>query len=201
MGRKPLPPSALAASRRVKLARRLANYVGHENEQVATANKLALLIAANQPFYPAMLYFALGKPLGVALWTFLSTPGFLAVPAVSHRFPKAARALLVLSGIGNTLLCLALYGEDSGVALFLLPCVMIAALSFAAAEEKIKAALILLGLIAFIGTHGRVPGRTVFVEPDDYKALWSVHAYSVAMLVALVSLLFSQSEQRREPSK
>lgn len=185
----------------MNLPRRLANYIGHENAQVATANKLALLIAANQPFYPAILYFALGKPLGVAVWTFLSTPGFLAVPAVSHRFPKLARALLVLSGIGNTLLCLFLYGEDSGVALFLLPCVMIAALSFTSGEEKIRNALILLGLITFIGTHGRVPGRTVFVEPDAYKALWSVHAYSVAMLVALVGVLFSQSEQRPGRSK
>lgn len=183
------------------VARRLGAYLDHDNARVATANRLALLIAANQPFYPVFLYLALGKPLPVAAWTLLSTPGFLAVPALSHRFPTLARVLLVFSGIGNTLLCLALYGEDSGVALFLLPCVMIAALSFTNKEGTVRLALVALGLAAFVGTHGRIPGRTVFVAPDAYNALWSVHAYSVAMLTALIGLQFSNLEQRSDRSK
>jgi hypothetical protein len=178
----------------MRLASAVGRYVRHENRLVATANLLALSIASNQPFYPAMVYLALGKPLAVSFWTFLSTPFFLAVPAVARRSAMLGRALLVATGIGNTLLCLLLYGEASGVGLFLLPCVTIAALSFSPDERPAQWALVALGVVSFIGTHGHVPRVTASVPADAYEALWTLHAYSVALLTGLVGLVFSRSD-------
>jgi hypothetical protein len=53
-------------------------------------------------------------------------------------------------------------------------------------------ALVGLGLLAFIGLQVTRPGSTGLVSPEGYQAMWTLHAYSVAMLTALIGLLFSR---------
>ena len=170
----------------------ISRYARHEDDLTAKANILALSIGSNQPFYPFMLHLALGHFLAPAFWTFLSTPFFLAVPAVTRRSPVLGRTLLVLAGIANTLLCLSLYGQESGVGLFLLPCIMIAALCFNAGERPVQLMLVGLGLLAFIGLPEILPRSTGLVTPEGYQAMWTLHACSVAMLTALIGLMFSR---------
>jgi hypothetical protein len=170
----------------------IKRYAGHEDDLTGKANILALSIASNQPFYPFTVYLALGHFLPASFWTLLSTPFFLAVPALSRRAPILGRTLLVVTGIGNTVLCLVMYGADSGVGLFLLPCIMIAALAFKHDERPIQLALIGLGLLAFIGLQGTLVRFTGLPASDDYHAMWTLHAYSVALLTALIGLMFSR---------
>ncbi len=169
----------------------IGRYAGHGDPLAAAVNLLALSIAADQPFYPAMVGIAAGHFIPAALWTFLSTPGFAAVPALTRRSSLAGRSLLVVTGIANTLLCLALYGEESGVGLFLLPCGLIAALAFRAGERRVQLPLLGLSLALFIGLHHRIPARSGAIAPGLYDGLWSLHAGSVAMLIALIGLLFA----------
>jgi len=171
--------------------KRLGGYLGNEDGLAAAGNILSFSIACNQPLYPLTVYLAAGSFIGATGWTLLSTPGFLLVPAVARRHPRLGRVLLVLTGTANTLLCLFLLGEESGVSLFFLPCSLIAALLFRDTERLIQLPLVGGVLAAFIGLHHQVPARTSLVPPDIYPALWSLHAGSVAMLIAFVGLLWS----------
>ena len=171
--------------------KRLAGYLGNEDGLAAAGNLLSFSIACNQPFYPLTVYLATGSFIGASWWTLLSTPAFLLVPAVARRHSRLGRALLVVTGTGNTLLCLFLLGEDSGVSLFFLPCSLIAALLFRDTERLIQLPLLGGALAAFIGLHHHVPARTSLVPPAAYPALWALHAGSVAMLIAFVGLLWS----------
>ena len=71
----------------------LRAYAGHSDPRVAVANTIALVVAANQPFYPLYLYGLLDGAITPVWFTFLSTPFFLAVPAVARRNAAAGRAL------------------------------------------------------------------------------------------------------------
>lgn len=176
---------------------RLRQYIGHDDGLAAVGNLLSLSIACNQPFYPFTLAWVTGALVPASFWTLLSTPGFLLVPAVTRRSPLLGRTLLVLTGLANTLLCLLLYGEDSGVSLFFLPCGLIAALLFRPEEKRAQWPLVGLAVLAFIGLHQHVPARTALVPAAAYPALWSLHAASVALLIAFIGLLRSG----RDPAK
>jgi len=174
----------------MRAARWIGLYAGHDDRLAAASNLLALSIVANQPFYPVMVSVAAGKFVPASLWTLLSAPGFAAVPALARRSPALGKSLLILTGIANTLLCVALYGEDSGVGLFLLPCVLIAALSFRPSDRLVQMPLLGLSLASFIGVH-----RPVSDTPGPYAELWFFHAVSVAMLTALIGLVFAGASQ------
>lgn len=83
---------------------RVAAYAAHDDPMVAACNLVALVVASNQPFYPLYVYWAVSDHVWPTFLTFLSTPFFLAVPAVARRYSKTGRALLPLAGIGNTIL-------------------------------------------------------------------------------------------------
>jgi len=67
----------------------------------------------------------------------LASPLFFAVPALSRGSPRAARVALPLIGIANTVWCTALFGPASGIALFLLPCIVLAILVPHADERRL----------------------------------------------------------------
>ena len=71
---------------------------GDPDPRVASCNPIALLVASNQPFYPLYVYFTVSPHIAPTLLTFLSTPFFVAVPALSRRSPVFGRALLPLTG-------------------------------------------------------------------------------------------------------
>jgi hypothetical protein len=114
-------PGALA-----RLAAPVARYIAHPDPLVAAANWVAILVASNQPFYPLYVRWSVSDTVWPVFFTFLTTPLFLAVPALARRHAFAARALLTLAGIANTLMCAKLFGVASGVELFLFPCLLTA---------------------------------------------------------------------------
>ncbi|TSE03095.1 hypothetical protein C1D09_027360 [Mesorhizobium intechi] len=172
--------------------RRVAAYAAHNDPLTAAANWIALVVAWNQPFYPLYLWAAVGADkIAPSLLTFLSTPFFVAVPAVARRHPLAARVLLATTGIGNSILSTMAFGVGSGVGIFLLPCALIGAALFRPFERPIGLVLVALSAAAYF-----IPVR-FFGQPlasysvADNNAIVGLNALSAATLVVFIGLLLS----------
>ena len=176
-------------------------YAHHPDPRVAMGNTVALLVASNQPFYPLYLYWTVSETIWPALGTFLSTPLFLAVPALSRRNDRLGRALLPLAGIANTLLCCKLFGVASGVEIFLIPCAALAMLLVRPAERWIGFALVGVATAAYFGLHDRYGAPAHLYSSAEYAAFTSLNVFSASALTALVALmasnLLSEAEAKR----
>ena len=194
MGRQPLP-LAPDLTRLGAFARGLWRWVGayaaNPDPRVASCNTIALLVASNQPFYPLYVYLAVSPHIATTLLTFLSTPFFLAIPAISRRFPVFGRALLPLTGLANVVVSAKAFGVASGVMIFIVPCALIAAAFFRPSERIFALALIGLALAIFLGLN-----RDSFVpvhaySQTEYAAFVRLNALSASALVALLGLILS----------
>lgn len=171
----------------------LRAYIAHPDPLVSAGNLVAVVVACNQPFYPLYLYWIVGPDIGVSFLTFLSTPFFLAVPAVSRRHPLLGRALLPATGIANTILSAKAFGVASGVELFLAPCVTLAALLFRRSERWTMLALVGFGFATFLGLHSRYGAPLHLYTPDEYSRLYGLNAFSVLTLAAFVGIAFADA--------
>jgi hypothetical protein len=170
----------------------LKAYAHHPDPRVATANFFALLVASNQPFYPLYFYWSVGPEIGPTAWTFLSTPVFLAVPAVSRWNTVLGRALLPVAGIANTLLSAKVFGVASGVEIFLIPCAVLALLIFRPSERWI-AAFPLAGFcfLAYVLLHDAYGAPRHLYSAAEYGALLRLNMLSAGGLTAFTALSFS----------
>ena len=173
----------------MNLGQRLAAYAAHPDPMVAACNRIALLVASSQPTYPLYLWWLVGGPWWLACWTFLSTPAFCMVPWVARRNLLAGPTLLVLAGFGNGLVAAKALGAGSGVEMFLVPEVLIAALALGRRAPGLAGALMIgAGAVFWLGRHLGVPLGAFTVEQT--ATMWRVNAGSagVLMLVVLVTL-------------
>ena len=115
---------------------RIHRYTDNPDPLAKVAATVALVVASNQPFYPLYLHAIVGKQAWPAWLTLLTTPLFLAVPAVARRHSLAGRAMLPIVGVINTVLCVKLIGLATAVELFLLPCILLAAILFRTSERN-----------------------------------------------------------------
>lgn len=175
------------------------SYAHHPDPRVGAANTIALLVASNQPFYPLYLLWLVSTDITAAWFTFLSTPFFVAVPAVARRNGVAGRALLPLAGIGNTALSAWLFGTASAVEIFLIPCGVLALLLFRPRERVIGLALAALAFGVFLFLHDVYGQPLTRYDATEYAALARLNLVSASMLTAFVAILFSgilaQAEQ------
>lgn len=167
-------------------------YIGHPDPRVALANSVSVLVASNQPFYPLYLWWLVGGNIMPAFYTFLSTPFFLAVPAIARVNSVAGRALLPVTGIANTLLCAKLFGVQSGVEIFLIPCAVLALLIFRSRERIVSLALAGFCFAAFMFLHSRYGKPIVSYTVDEYAALVRLNVLSASALTVLVAIMFSR---------
>jgi hypothetical protein len=105
-------------------------YAGHPDPAAAATNVVALVVALDRPFYPLYIIGLIGWSDVPAFATMLASPLFFAVPWLSRRSSLAGRVALPLIGTINTVWCARLLGVASGVQLFCLPCIMLAALLY-----------------------------------------------------------------------
>jgi hypothetical protein len=194
MGRKSLP----LAPHLTRLAdflreiwRRVGAYTAHPDPRVASCNSIALLVASNQPFYPLYVYFSVSRHITPILLTFFSTPFFLAIPAVSRRFPVFGRALLPLTGLANVVVSAKAFGAASGVAIFILPCALIAAAFFQPSERVFAFALLALALAVFLGIDSPVLAPLHTYSQTEYAAFVRLNALSASALVTVLGLMLS----------
>jgi hypothetical protein len=170
---------------------RLREYVSNPDPLAKAAGTVAVLVAGNQPFYPLYLHAIAGTAAWPAWFTLLSTPLFVAVPAVARHHSVAGRALLPVAGVANTVLCVKLFGVASAVELFLFPCILLAAILFRPAERVVAAFVLLTPFIAYMGLDWNLGPPVHVFSIDEYKSIIAVHAASVATLIAFIGLLFA----------
>lgn len=176
---------------------RIAAYAAHDDPKVAACNLIALIVASNQPFYPLYVYWAVSEHILPTFFTFLSTPFFLAVPAVARWSPTAGRALLPLAGIGNTVLSAKVFGQASGVEIFLVPCALIAATFFGPSERLVAFILIGLAALVYLGLDGAYGAPVHLYSASEYRAFFRLNALSAGTLTVFVGLVASGLSSHR----
>ena len=196
--------SAVPGWPRMTLLRRLGDYTNHPDPLTAACNRIALLVVANQPFYPLYLWWIVGSGWRISVWTFLSTPFFAAVPSVARRNARAGRAMLPLTGIANAALSTAAFGESSGVAMFLIPCGLIVLCAFRDGERRITIALLALALITALA-HSHYGSLYYHFAPAQYARFrrlnaTSAGALSIVILWSLIRARASGAPQKTRPT-
>lgn len=181
------------------LLARFRDYKDHPDPSARIANTVALVVAGNLPFYPLYLHAI----VGVAAWpswiTLMTLPLFAAVPAVARWNTLAGRAMLPVVGVVNSILAVKLIGADTGVELFLLPCVLLATLLFRATERIVMAAVFAWPLVAYFVLDKAVGAPIRTYSAEEYRSVIAMHAFSVACLLALIGLLVAPHLSAREP--
>lgn len=180
------------------LMERVHRYTDNPDPLAKVAGTVALVVASNQPFYPLYLYAIVGKQAWPAWLTLLTTPLFLAVPAVAGRNSLAGRAMLPVVGVVNTVLSVKLIGLATAVELFLLPCILLAAILFRVTERRTMVAVLLVPFAAYFFLDGRLGDPLQTFATESYASIIALHAVSVASLTALIGFLFASilSERR-----
>lgn len=187
------PPSAPGSPHAAGPMGRLGRYLHHPQPRVAAANLLALVVGWNTPFYPLMLRWAAGPDAWPTGWlTLLSCPFFLAVPWVARRYPTAGLALLASAGTLNTLFCAWVLGPGTGIALFLPPCALLAALLHRKQERRWMLAL--LGLILAVAVFcAWMPVPPLLTLPPEAAArVLAMNAGSVLCLSLVMALRYAR---------
>jgi len=150
----------------------------------------AWVVVANKPFYPVYVWWLTGLDAARAsLWTLAAWPLFAALPWLARRSPLGARAGLPLVGAADSAFATYMFGEGSGVESFLVPCAMLAALSFRASEARISWALTSLVYIAFAALRLAAPAG---VSPLP-GGLLNLNLFSAASLTAFIGLRFASA--------
>ena len=171
----------------------IAAYSHSDDPLAAASNFIALCVVGNQPFYPLYVWWVVGDDNWTSLLTFLSTPFFLAIPLIARRFSLAGRAMLPIVGIANTILTAKAFGAESGVALFLCPCAMIAGMALRAHERKTMLAILGVAILAFAFVQNRLGAALHVFSAAEYARFVSLNAWSVAGLTGLVALQYSSA--------
>lgn len=181
----------MATSRLKRVITAIRAYGAHPDPRAAIANAFALVIVSNQPFYPLYLHWAVAPVVTPSYVTFLSTPLFAAVPAVMRRNSRLGRALLLVAGIGNTLLCRAAFGAGSGVEVFLFPCLMLALMLFRRSERAFAFGFTALAFAAYLLPAAWLGAPIHRYAIDEYAALRRLNFLSAASLTVLIAWLFA----------
>lgn len=164
----------------------------HPDPRAELANTVALVIVANQPFYPLYIYWTVSPATGPSFLTFLSTPLFALVPMAMRRNSRLGRSLMLCAGLGNTLLCRLVFGASAGVDVFLFPCLMLTVLLFRRDERRYAAGFTALGFAAYLLPVDAIAAPLHLYQPQEYLALQRLNFLSAASLTVLIGWLSGQ---------
>ena len=173
------------------LWRAVKAYMAHDDPQARAANLTAIMVAANQPFYPLYVYLAVSHVVWPTFLTFLSTPFFCAVPAVTRRSATSGKALLPTAGLFNAALCVKAFGSDSGVLLFLGPCIMLAGMLFRREERFATYGVLALAGLVFVAPTAWYGAPLHAYSMAENDRFFTLNAASVITLLAFLALLLS----------
>jgi hypothetical protein len=168
----------------------------HDDPLTAACNKIALLLTANTPFYPVYLWFILGRTgWPWLLLTGLSLPFFAATIYAARRNGLAGRIWLCFFASLNSAWVAWLLGPPAGVALFFLPCLILAVLAFRAAEPVPRALLTALPFALYAVLLGAPPGPADYTAAA-YASLLKLNAVSVALLCVVLPYLLGDARSK-----
>ena len=162
---------------------------------VGLANRIALVLGWNGPFYPLYVAAVAGwQGMPWLLLTICASPFFLAVPFVARRAPTVARVMLAVAGLGNTILCTWVMGESAGIALFLIPCGTLAGAVFRRDEKRFLLPLLAAPLVAYVALRGRLTPPHVY-DAAAAQSLLSMNALSVGCLTVFMGYLIATTDR------
>jgi hypothetical protein len=173
----------------LQMLARFRAYKDHPDPPARVANTVALVVASNQPFYPLYLHAIVGPSAWPAWITLVTMPLFAGIPALTRRHSLVGRAMLPIVGVVNGILATKLIGFDTGVELFLLPCVLLATLLFRATERVVMGAVLAWPFLAYFVLDKAIGAPIQEFTADAYRSIIAMHAFSVASLLALIGLL------------
>jgi hypothetical protein len=152
---------------------------------------ISSIICANKPVYPLYVWLYVGSGVKESAWTMLTAPLYAGIALCARRASLAARIALPIVGAADTIFATKLFGAGAGTELFFAPCAEIAALSFAASEQKIARALLAGIVLAFCLLHGRYGAPWHDWSADEQSRFVTINAYAVASLMAYVGWRFA----------
>lgn len=165
---------------------KVSAYAAHPDPATAVACFIATVLGLNGPFYPVYVIVLVGWADGhLALLSMLASPLFMMIPLLARRVSVIGPVALWLVGTVNTVWCMKLLGPDSGVGVFLLPCIAVAVLLPSGWTRLMGAGLPLLPLLSLRSWFG-VPIMTLTGEQDAHLAL--LNQFSAACLTGLLTL-------------
>lgn len=178
--------------------RALDLYVDSAHPLQRANNVLALLVAANQPFYPLYVRGFAGPDGGVTFLTLLTTPLFLAVPALSRGAPGYAIASVPVIGLLNAAIATIALGRSVGIELFIVPCLAVAALVTDKSNAKVVLPGALAALMVFLLVYAADPGPLHRFDESARAVVYRLNAICVASLTIYILVAFSIARWRRQ---
>lgn len=185
MGRQ---PHAARARSLIKIWRAIRAYFAASDPRLGIATLVAFIVASDQPFYPFLVWYAVGAPVPAAFLTWLWTPLFLAAPALARRSADAGRTLLLVAALGNTVLAAWALGPQTGVELFYLPCLVVAWASWPPGKRRRPTALTGAAVVAGLLLVRRIGVPLAGLTPAQAHGLTTMHAISVAGLTLILAV-------------
>lgn len=177
--------------------RAVGDYVDAPDPVVRACNVTALIVASNQPFYPFYVRFFAGDEGWITLLTLLSTPFFAAVPAIARKNALAGKLAVPVFGILNSMLATKMFGALAGIELFLIPCLLIAAIA-ADAGERLRAGLLSGALaLAYLGVYLWHGAALHAFAPDELASLYRLNAFSVLCVTIYAAAALALARRER----
>jgi hypothetical protein len=166
----------------------------HPDSLTEASNTIALVLASNTPFYPLYLTFILGRA-GMP-WLFFagaSFPFFCLTLWIARRNAIAGRIWLSVAATLNSVYVTWLLGEASATALFLIPCISLAVLSFRRQERLAMLVCTALPFVLFYFLQGHFPPPPARYSPSAYHSLLVLNEVSVASITAVLAYIFAKA--------
>lgn len=165
---------------------RLRSLAAHPDSLAEMNNWVALTIGSHLPLWPLYVLWAAGwQAWPSSLLTVTMAPAFLGVPLISRRSSLLGRLAMPIIGIINTVFTLWVLGINSGTEVFLVPCAVLAALSFRKKERAIMLCLTSLPLIVWY-LLDRYPITPVHrYDPVAAHNLLTLNVCSIGVIVML----------------
>lgn len=160
----------------------------------SAAMSVSTVIALNKPIYPLYVWWLAPDALKASFWTAASFPIWVALPFLARRNPYAARVALVAVGAIDTAAIGMVLGDGTGAWLFLFAALMLAAMSFEAAEVWTRRIAISAVFVLFALVYGRFPvGLAGAFSPESVATLFKLNAFGAAALLAFIGLRYPSS--------
>ena len=163
--------------------------------RTAACVSIAWLIVFNKPFYPLYVWWLAGAE---AAWasapTMIGGLLYLAIPFVARRSALAARVMLPLVGLADTLFATKLFGAAAGTELFLFDCALLGVVAFDAGEYLATRGVAAAIFVASVALHGRYGAALCGWTPAEAARLFELNAYSAASLTAFIAWRFSRAK-------
>ena len=175
------------------LLARLRAYIDHPDPLVATTNLVCLIVASNVPFNPIYYFSLIGWNGWPSLLQLPVAPVFFAIPWVARRHSLLGRALLPLIGTLNCLYAMRVLGQGSGNALYLVPCIVVAALSFRANERWVMLPLVWFPVAVFLLSLDYLGAPLVPYTEAEFATMLRLNVISVGIFVGFIGMLYGRS--------